>query len=342
MSDFDKNMQEALGGNSGFDPDRARSAQAEVFREYQKKMKWSERGMWSILGLFTAIGIYALWGFILQATTTKEFVGYGMVIMWAVVFTIQINILFSIAFSKLITLKEIKQLRLALAGGASAPDEAAAKPLSGLSRWERTAWICGLLALTGVAGGLGNLTNRQDDLWRLKAQGRIEAHSVLTLRRFPHEISSFYNIKGPVKGAVLQSATLNGQSVPFNSPAVDPQSNEPLYMIQMPYKFSCTTDKVELVWSFPLPALKDYAAFRAPLRSLMPVHYYSLTLDVEDDSGFVGMENAWKFNKTPEELKNQTKARRTLKCFTGGSWGGGAPGDNFGTCGLPIMLRPTR
>jgi hypothetical protein len=112
-----------------------------------------------------------------------------MAIMWAAVFAIQIHILSAITFSKLIALKEIKQLRLALAGGTVPVDEGAAKPLYGLSRWERAVWICGVLALLGIIGGLSFRSNRQDDLWRLKAQNRIEAHSVITLQRFPHDIS---------------------------------------------------------------------------------------------------------------------------------------------------------
>ena len=60
-----------------------------------------------------------------------------------------------------------------------------------------------------IVCGLCALTNRQDDLWRLKAQDRTEAHSVLTLRRLPHEISPFYGVTGPAEGAILQSATLS-------------------------------------------------------------------------------------------------------------------------------------
>lgn len=341
MSDFDKDMQEALGGGGGFDPSRTHSAQAEVYREYQKKMKWFERGMWSALCLFNAAGIYALWGFILQATTTKEWIGYGMAIMWAFVFTIQINILMAITFSRLMTMKEIKQLRLAMAGEAIAPNEAAAKPLRGISRRERAAWVCGMIAAVGLAGVLGARTDSQDDLWRLKAHGRIEAHSALTLNRFPHDVHSINGIKEPAAGATLQSATLNGRPVPFSVQATDPQTNRPVYMVQLPYKFSWTTDRVELVWGFSLPAMKDYLAVRAPLHSLMPVHYYSLTLYVEDDSGFMGEGDAWKFIKTPKELKNETEARRTLKCFTGGVPSSG-PQNDFGTCGLPIVARPGR
>ena len=331
MNDFNKNMQEAVEGDSGFDPNRARSAQREVFRSYQRKTEWSERGMWLIFCLFCAVGFYALLGFILQATTTKEFVGYGMAILWAVVFAIQINILSAITFSKLITLKEIKQLRLAMASGPASLDEAAARPLRGLSRWEKAAWICGLLAMLGIVGGLSSRSNRQDDLWQLKADNRIEAHSVITLHRFPHDIPSFYGITGPVEGADLQSAALNGQPVPF-------QKANAQYTIQLPSTISWGKDQIELAWSFSLPAMADYTDFRVTLRSLIPVHAYSLILYVEDGSGYVGMGDTWKFNKTPEELENETEARRTLKCFTTNIPMSG-PRDSFGTCGLPIIRK---
>ncbi len=332
MSDYDKNIQEALAGDSGFDPSRVRAAQTEVYQAFQKKMKWSERGNWLVSYLYCAIGVYALWGFILQATTTKEFVGYGMVIMATVAIVIQFNVLFAIAQSKLVTLKETKQVRLALAGGATLADETDFGPLRGLSRREKVVWFCGVIAVIGIVGGLSNLSNRQDDLWRLKANGQIEAHTVLTLHRFPHKISSFYSVMGPVEGAVLESATLNGAPVAFDN-------FEALYNIRLPYRTSWKKDKIELAWGFALPAEQDISDFRVPLQSLVPVHSYSLTLYVEDDSRYVATEDLWKFNKTPEELKNATEARRTIKCFTQ-DIRRGAPRKDFGSCSLPIIARP--
>ena len=177
MSDFDKRMQEALDGDSGFDPDRARSAQTEVYREYQKKMKRHERVMWLQIYLLLAVGAYAAGGFAVQATTTKGWVGYGLVFLFTIITIIQKTILFGIEATQFVAMKEIKQLRLALAGEAVPQNDAAAKPLRGIAHWERAAWLLGLIAIAEIFAIMGTWSNRQDDLWFLKAQRRIEAHS---------------------------------------------------------------------------------------------------------------------------------------------------------------------
>jgi hypothetical protein len=329
MSDFDQDIREVLGGASGFDPNRARAAQVDVYQEYQKKMRRTERHMWSFVCAMYAVGFYALWGFILQATTIKEFVGYSMVIMFVLVFTILMFIMSGITITRLLMMKEIKQMRLALAGEAAPPNEPAAKPLRGLSPRERGFWVAGLIVTIVIASLLGTRTDRQDDFWRLGSGGRIEIHSVLMLHRLPHDVFALDDVEGPVESAVLQSATVNGESVSFEH-----FNNH--YRIYLPCRRSWKTDKIELVWTSTLPAMQDYAAFRTPLRSLMPVHHYTLTLYVEDNSGFTALGDAWKRGKRPAELRNESEARRTLKCFTWARWLG-TPRDKWGTCGLPIV-----
>lgn len=333
MSDLDKTIKEALEGGSGFDPNRAQSAHAKVHQEYQRKLMWSERIMWLQVYLLLIAAGYAAGGFAVQATTTKGWVGYGVVFLVAMVIIIQKTILYGLSATQLVAMKEIKQLRLAVTGEAAPRDDAAARPLRGLRPWEKAAWLIGVLVTAIAAAQVGTRSNRQDDLWRLKAGNQVEAHSVLTLRRFPHEIPSLWSIKEPADGATLESASLNGQPI-----SIDKFNARQISGIQLPYRVSWKTDKIELVWSFSLPAMNDYGSFRARLRSLIPVHNYSLLLYIEDDSGLEAIADAWKFNKTPAELKDEAEARRTLKCFTGGA--GDVARDDFGTCGLPIRPRP--
>jgi len=331
MNDFDKNMKAALAEDGAFDPSRAQAAQEEVFRDYAQKLKRSERVTWLLLYLLVAAGVYALASFTLFATTTKEWIASGLASLLVMVIIIQKTLLHAIVATQYVAMKEIKQLRLALIGGTIEVDQPAARPLQGLSPMERFSWICGVVLLILAIGAVSQRTNRQDNLWKLESGGRVEAHSVLTLRRFPHTIPSFWSITGPVEGAVLQSVTFNGESVSFDR-------FKDRYTIKLPYRTCWIKDRIELVWTFALPDPRDIRDFRVPLRSLIPVHGYSLIAYVEDDSEYEGTENAWRFNKSRKELKDEAEARRTLKAFTQ-DIPGGPPRDNFGVCGLPIRPR---
>lgn len=329
MNDFDRDMKEALDSASGFNADRARAAQEEVYASFQKKLMRSERRLWVLLYPLVAVLVYAMQGFALHATTPKGWVGYGMAILTVFVIAIQKTLLQAVTATQLVAMKEIKQLRLAVSGGAVPHDEAAAKPLCGLQRREQAVWFCGLCAVMMLVSAVGSLSNRQDDTWRLKSQGVIEAHSVVTLSRVPHAIAPLCSIASPVDGAVLQSAALNGQPVTFSS-------YKGRYTVQLPSRVGRIRDKIELVWSFPLTAMKDGEELRAPLRSVMPVHAYSLTLHVADDCGYAATDQGWRFGKKPAELKDEAAARRVLKLY----W---TSRDNacedFGSCGVPLTRR---
>jgi hypothetical protein len=331
MNEFDKNMKAALPKDGAFDPSRAHVAQEEVFRDYSCKLKRSERVTLLLLYLLVAMGVCSLISFTLFATTTKELLASGLVFLFVVVVAIQKTLMHTITASQYVAMKEIKQLQLALVSGTIAKDQPVAKPLRELAPMERFAWIVGLIVLIFIVSGLSSRTNRQDNLWHLKAEGQVEAHSVLTLRRFPHTIPSFWSITGPVEGAVLQSVTFNGESVSFDH--IKDQ-----YTIKLPYQTCWFQDQIELVWTFALPDPQEIGDFRVPLRSLMPVHGYSLIAYIENDSEYEGNENAWRFNKSRKELKDEAEARRTLKAFTQ-DIPGGPPRDNFGVCGLPIRPR---
>lgn len=330
MSDFNKNMAEALAGGGQFDPERARAAQKAVYDEHRKQLKTNERTMWLLVCVLCCWAAYAAGGFAMQASTAKGWIGYGLAVVVAFVVIIQKSIIFSIAGSQIAMMKEIKQLRLAVAGGSAAIDAEAARPLRGCSKVERAAWTFGLMALAFGLCHVGMITNRQDDVWRIQANERVEAHQTLTLRRFPHEIHSFTGIKPPVADAVMQSATFNGKPVTIGSYATDTKGM-PIYQIQLPYRLGWTPDKLELVWNFGLP--REPRLHQWPLRSMIPVHAYSLTLYVEDGSEFSVVGDTWKFNKSPEELKDEAEARRTVKAFTSS---GDAAQDDFGACRLAL------
>lgn len=329
MTSIDNEMKDALTEHNGFDPNRAHTAQEEVFHDFQQKLKRTHRATWLQLYLLVAVAIYAVQGFMMQASTTKGWVGYGMAFLTVIVIIIQKTILHGFSATQLVALREIKLLRLAVLQGPALSADTATKPLRGLSHWESVAWLCGLMILSLAMGDLSGRADRQDDLWHLGPQRQVEAHSVLSLRRLPHEIPSFYSLSGPVEGAVLQSARLNGRGIEFSR-----YGNQ--YTLKLPNRLDWGKDTIELVWNFTLPVLQDYASFRAPLHSLIPVHGYTLTLYVNDGSGFAGKENAWQFNKSAAELKNEAEARRTLKCFTI-QIRNSAPRTDFGSCGLPIV-----
>lgn len=328
MSDFDKNIEAALEGQGGdFDPERARVDREAIEREFRRKLKLADRSLWVLLYLLVAAAIYALTTFNIHATTPKGWIGSGLAVGAALVIIIQKTLLYKITRSQLAMMKEMKELRLGLAGGAGALAAGPSRPLRGISRWEWAGWMIGFYLLIAAISNLSARTNRQDDLWRVKAQGQVEAHSVLTLKRMPHEIRPFFSLRGPVAGAMLQRAFLNGQPVPFSR-------YQDQFTIQLPYRASWKRDTVELVWAFPLEAARDGAALRAPLRAIMPVHAYTLTLQVEPGSGYVIPGDSWRFNKSPEELKNEAEARRTVKLFTQG--GSDGPRDDFGSCGVTV------
>ena len=114
----------------------------------------------------------------------------------------------------------------------------------------------------------------------------------------------------PYPQGELSSVLLDGQIVPFTSPA------------EGRYEIPGMEDgglKLLCVWNLPLDALeKNEAMFRIELKPLIPAARFELHAVLEENSGYV-------FTDSPDQ--------RQMTLFTVEA---SAPDAHFGSCGLPI------
>lgn len=331
MSDFDKNMRDALGGDSGFDSNRAKAAQEEVDKAFQKVFDRYRWGATAAACVLIFVAEYCVMGFALHATTTQQWVGYSTIGLVAFLLLFLCTILYTMLASQLVTTKEIKQLRISMSHGTTSADQPVPRPLKTSVR-QRIVGACAVLICSALGMVTGYASNSQIDRWVLQPQGQIEAHQTVTLGRMPHDFSGFWPVTPPTENAVLKSASLNGKPVTVSTCGTR-ANGASYYHVELPGSMRLTRDTVELVWSFPLSTLATKDTFQAPLRSVVPVRAYSLTLSLADNCGYRFVADNWKFGKTPEELKNEAEARRWSKLF----WTSDRPtGSDFGTCGLCI------
>ena len=158
-------------------------------------------------------------------------------------------------------------------------------------------------------------TGHQKDEWHITAPDKIVVHSHITLTRWPEE-AAFMEITLPYASGVAESVTFGDTELQYDD------ITEGKYKLQLPQEWiSFPGKKIEVVWTLPLETLEKVDwGYRTVLRSLIPVHSYSLTAILEADCSF-------EYTKEP--------SKREFVPFTWNS--PHKPKQNFGSCGLTIQ-----
>jgi hypothetical protein len=153
----------------------------------------------------------------------------------------------------------------------------------------------------------------QEDLWRIGASGQIAVQSDLTLMKGPQDVSVM-PITLPYATGVLTSASLGDTPVPFE-PAGAGQ-----YKLHLPLdKLLAGQTKVTCQWTLVLEDLGT-ASQNVPLKSLVPVVSYKLTVTLDPDSG-------WEYVKDPSQSSWVPFSQGIVD----------PPATDLGTCGLGLQ-----
>jgi len=148
------------------------------------------------------------------------------------------------------------------------------------------------------------------DQWNIAADGNIVAHSFITVTKGPAGVDVM-PVTLPYDDGVLASALLGDTALQFT------QTGPGRYDIKLPVdKMLAGQTKFECVWRLPVNRLEKMGdSFRTVLRSLIPVGYYHLEIVLEDNCGYVNIEDASK------------------KQFSPFSWSSDKTITDFGSCG---------
>ena len=153
----------------------------------------------------------------------------------------------------------------------------------------------------------------QEDRWYIKPGNMIEVHSTINVTKEPMCLPKI-EMTLPIKNAVLVSATIGKNNLPFENTA-------PAYFRLFPdgQWFENGEHIINLAWKFSLKELKstDYG-YEIPLQSLIPVTSYKLHVTLEPGCGYV------------------SKHKPELRTFVPFSWSDSISKTRFGTCGLTI------
>ena len=119
----------------------------------------------------------------------------------------------------------------------------------------------------------------------------------------------------PYASGVVESVTLDDTELQYYD------ITEGKYKLQLPQEwFSLPEKKIEVVWTLPLETLEKVDwGYQTVLRSLIPVHSYSLTVVLEANCGF-------ECTKEPSKRK-----------FVPFTWNSNKAKRDFGSCGLTIQ-----
>jgi hypothetical protein len=142
MSEHENQWTAASAENGTFDPAKAKQATADAVAQYQTGLKTVERTTWLYLLLCVVVFVFA-YGRFQFASSTKAIVGFGIVMLIAYESTVLMKLWYWIAGTKLVLLREIKQLQLQ-SSTTNASADTGGRGRRSLSRWERIAWFVGL------------------------------------------------------------------------------------------------------------------------------------------------------------------------------------------------------
>jgi hypothetical protein len=187
--------------------------------------------------------------------------------------------------------------------------------------------------------GQKKLTWEQEDLWRVKVGGVIEATSTLRLRQGPAFIQTIA-MTLPVEGGEILSATLGGTGLPYQA-----RSQTEYVFFPDGEQLANGADTIEVIWQFPLEKIRSDSTYTVPLKTLVQVNSFKLSAGIEPDSGYVwaqppqDLEKSIQFSRKIYKDYNELAAKFTgqppLVLFTTS----GKSKSEFGTCGLAIKPR---
>jgi hypothetical protein len=142
MSEHENQWTAASAENGAFDPEKAKRLTDDAVAQYQTGLRTVERTTWLYLALCVVVFVFA-YGRFQFASSTKAIVGFGIVMLIAYESTVLMKLWYWIAGTKLVLLREIKQLQLQ-ASTTTASADTGGRGRRSLSRWERIAWFVGL------------------------------------------------------------------------------------------------------------------------------------------------------------------------------------------------------
>jgi len=144
----------------------------------------------------------------------------------------------------------------------------------------------------------------QADEWHIISPNKITVNSNITLTRWPEEASTM-EITLPYVSGVIESVTFGETELQYSG------ITQGRYNLELPQiNISSSEKKIEIVWTLPLEKLeKDDWGYQTVLRSLIPVHSYSLTTILEAHCGFEYTEDPSKRRFEPFTW-NSHKAKR--------------------------------
>jgi hypothetical protein len=148
----DDPLRKALAENGSFDPEKAGGLKTKAVGAFNSRMRKVERYSWCFLALFVCVGLFAYLRFQSPSTTsTKALIGYAVLMLIAYESTVLVKLWYWVVNGKLSVLKEIKQLRLEIPSAADRDalwrDWGVERRAGALPRWERIAWLVGILVV---------------------------------------------------------------------------------------------------------------------------------------------------------------------------------------------------
>ncbi len=126
------------------------------------------------------------------------------------------------------------------------------------------------------------LVGKQNDNWHIIASGNIEAHTLLTLLKWPED-NGMMTIRFPYGAAKLQSVNFGEQAIGFSA------AGEGAYELTIPFEnFHQDNATITCIWTMPLETLgKNEYGYQVKLEFLIPVTYYKLTVTLDPDCGYI-------------------------------------------------------
>ncbi len=147
----------------------------------------------------------------------------------------------------------------------------------------------------------------QEDLWRIGAAGKITVQSELTLMKGPQG-TSIMPITLPYATGILTAVSVGDTPVPFELAGAGQ------YKLQLPLdKLLAGQTKVTCTWTLILADLET-ASQNVPLKSLVPVVSYKLSVTLDPDSGWEYVNDPSQLSWVPFSIGNPPKPMTDFTC----------------------------
>jgi hypothetical protein len=217
MRDIDNEITQALSENGEFDPEKADAVRAASVAHYDRAQKKAERHTLASLLLcvvFMAVGAVTM----VYAGSTKAIIASALLVLIMFESTILMKLWYWIVQNMLRVLRDVRLLRIDLAGIPGAEGAATAAPTtletvrinrSRLGKWERVLWYIPILLISMFAGvfvanriatGVERGTMTSERIIRLEADG----HGHMTTR---------YNLQNTTSRPITERTIYSGGSI---------------------------------------------------------------------------------------------------------------------------------